>query len=300
MKKILLILIISILYSCNNQSGKKEKLFNEKPTVIAVNYPLYYFAERIGGELIHLQYIIPSDVDPAYWVPNETEVEVYQKADMILSYRGNYAKWTNNAILPSSRLVNVSSSIEEFLIPLSKGEAHSHGPEGEHEHGGYALTTWLDFNLALKQAESIRDALVRKVPDKKQLLNSNFNQLKVDLEKLHAQMTTVSLNLKNINLLGSHPVYQYLAQGYDLQIESVHFEPNEFPTAKQWLELENLLINPKTNVMLWENTPMDKTQNKFSEMNVELSVFNPCANKPLKGDFISVMSENVKLFSSFQ
>jgi len=207
----------------------------------------------------------------------------------------NYAKWLENVSLPSSRIANTSSSIEECLIPLVGGALHSHGPEGEHEHNGYAYTTWLDFNLVLKQAESIRDILVKKIPGKELIFNDNFNTLKEDLEKLDAQMIKAASQLTEINVLGSHPVYQYLAKGYNLNIESVHFEPNEIPSEHLWYELNELLIKSETNLMLWEAHPIIEVQNKLSELNITFKVFNPCANMPSKGDFLSVMNENIDL-----
>jgi len=34
-------------------------------SVYTVNYPLQYFAEKIGGEYVDVQFPAPSDVDPA-------------------------------------------------------------------------------------------------------------------------------------------------------------------------------------------------------------------------------------------
>jgi zinc transport system substrate-binding protein len=36
-------------------------------TVITVNYPLAYFAERILGDAGRVSFPAPADVDPAYW-----------------------------------------------------------------------------------------------------------------------------------------------------------------------------------------------------------------------------------------
>ncbi len=293
MKRILAVLIIFALFSCNKQASKKEVKPNTKLLVITVNYPLYYFADRIGGEFINLEYLIPNDVDPAFWIPNENELGVYQSADIILTNGANYAKWIENVSLPSSRIINTSSSIEARLIPLVGGESHSHGPEGEHEHTGYAFTTWLDFKLALKQAESIRDILVKKIPGKELIFNDNFNTLKEDLEKLDAQMIKAASQLTEINVLGSHPVYQYLAKGYNLNIESVHFEPNEIPEKKQWEEFENLIIGSTPRLMLWEDSPISELEKQLLNLDVKILVFKPCSNMPTEGDFLSIMNNNI-------
>ena len=293
MNKIIGILIALTLFSCGKKSSQKEDLKNEKLTVITVNYPLFYFAEKIGGNTIDLQYIIPADVDPAFWNPNESALEIYQSADIILTNGANYAKWMENVSLPSSRLMNTSSSFENQLISLKSIPSHNHGPDGEHKHNGYAITTWLNFKLALKQAESVRTILVNKIPNEKTALDENFNELKKDLEDLDEKMTLAASNLSELNLIGSHPVYQYLSKGYKLNIRSVHFEPNEVPTFEQWEQLTKLLDASKNNLMLWEDSPNSETVKKLTELNIELRVFNPCANKPVDGDFLSIMNNNI-------
>ena len=72
----------------------------EPLTVYVVNYPLRYFAERIGGELVRVVFPAPADVDPAHWSPDAETVAAYQAADLILLNGAGYARW---AWGPSSR-----------------------------------------------------------------------------------------------------------------------------------------------------------------------------------------------------
>ncbi len=272
---------------------KKTAISSEKLKVVTVNYPLYYFADRIGGDLIDLEYVIPDNVDPAFWNPDEVALQHYQAADIILLNGANYAKWVENVSMPSSRIVNTSSSFETNLIQLNNTSSHSHGPEGEHEHKGYAFTTWLDFKLALLQATSIKNILLKKMPNEKQFLDENFEKLKKDLESLDTKMLKEASEFNDRELIGSHPVYQYLSKAYNLIIKSVHFEPNEIPTKKQWQELEKLTDRSKKQLMLWEDTPLPELQNKLSDLNIEVIVFKPCGNKPAEGDFLSIMKNNI-------
>ena len=294
MNRIVAIFIIMIFFSCGKENAKKTVKKNEEVTVITVNYPLYYFADRIGGDLIGLQYIIPAEVDPAYWNPNEEELSLYQSADIILTNGADYAKWMENVSLPSSRIVNTSASFKEVLLPLKNVASHSHGPEGEHQHKGVAFTTWLDFELAIKQAEAIKDILIKKLPQEKLVLDENFNKLREDLKALDKKMHKEALQLKDINVLGSHPVYQYLSRAYNLNIESVHFEPDVYPSDEQWRGLETIVDKSQENLMLWEGQPNTKTENKLRELNIDILVFDPCGNMPAERDFLDVMGGNLK------
>jgi zinc transport system substrate-binding protein len=61
--------------------------------IYAVNYPLKYFAERIGGMHVKVYFPAPADVDPVYWTPDITSIAANQKADLILLNGAGYAKW---------------------------------------------------------------------------------------------------------------------------------------------------------------------------------------------------------------
>ena len=55
-------------------------------SVYVMNYPLKYFAERIGGAHVEVHFPAPADEDPAYWMPNSETISKYQQiADTVRS-----------------------------------------------------------------------------------------------------------------------------------------------------------------------------------------------------------------------
>ena len=300
MKIYLLFAAVLCLVSCGFDKGSGVNNDKEQLAVIPVNYPLYYFAGRIGGELIQLEYPIPADVDPAYWIPDDDALEIYQSADIIIANGADYAKWMNNVSLPSSRIVNTSSSVKQNYIPLKDVSTHSHGSEGEHEHTGYAFTTWLDFEIAALQAQAVKDELVKKFPDNKEELEANYEELKKDLLNLHKLMKDVALSLESQTIIGSHPVYQYLAKAYSLNIQSVHFEPDEMPSDDQWKDLDHILEHNPARVMFWEDKPMPEVKEILNKKEIKTIVFNPCSNKTYDVDFLELMKKNITNLSEWE
>jgi zinc transport system substrate-binding protein len=261
--QILGVLMVFVLFSCAKTTEKKISSEDEKLKVLTVNYPLFYFAERIGGELIDLNYVIPDDVDPAFWTPDESALKQYQ-------------------------------TFEKDLIRLNTTTSHSHGPDGEHEHEDIAFTVWLDLELAVKQAEAIKTHLTKKIPDQSILLDQNFEKLKQDLLLIHNELLRAGGKYENQVIIGSHPVYQYLARAYNLNMESVHFEPHEFPSKSQWHTLDHMIKKNGVSIMLWENQPSTENEKELNDRKVKSRVFKPCGNKPSKGDFLSIMRENTE------
>lgn len=282
-----------LIISCAKEEQKSELQTNNKPVVVTVNYPLYYFAQRIGGERIDLVYPIPNDVDPAYWTPDEKAISIYQSADLIIDNGAGYAKWIDKVSLPTSRMINTSDSFNNKYIALAEGMTHSHGPEGEHVHKGYAFTTWLNLKLAIEQADAIKTRLNQVLPEQKEYFEINYQELNTDLSIIDQELTEITKILENKNILGSHPVYQYLARGYSLTIRSEHWEPDQLPSAEQWAVFkDNLTVHPG-KIMLWEGQPLPEVEKQLSSLGLSVVVLNPCANKPDSGDFLSVMKQNL-------
>ncbi len=271
--------------------AETSSLNDTKLLVYTVNYPLQYFAERIGGDRVRVEFPAPADGDPASWSPDAANVAAYQKADVILLNGAAYAKWTDRVTLPSTALVNTSRSFEEEYIFIENAVTHSHGPEGDHSHGEAAFTTWLDPTLAIRQADAIRSAFVSARPEHEATFQKGFTSLERDLVELDESLEEVfSENQKP--LLASHPVYQYFARRYAIDLRSVHFEPDAYPDEKSWRGLRELMAERSASRMLWEAEPLDKTRKRLQELGVEVVVYDPCGNKPGAGDFLAVMQRN--------
>jgi len=263
-------------------------------TIYTVNYPLAYFAERIAGE--HADVIFPATAneDPAYWMPDAKTISAYQKADLILLNGADYASWVKKVSLPRFRMVDTSREFTSQLIRTTEAVTHSHGPEGKHEHRSYAFTTWIDLTQAALQAKAVMQALIRKRPEHKVIFEKNYRALENELLSLDRDIQNIVSKNRKKPLLASHPVYQYFARRYGLNVQSVHWEPDQTPSRKQWSVLKSIRKSHRARWMIWEGEPIRETTGKLKSMGLDSVVFDPCGNVPEKGDFMSVMRENVE------
>jgi zinc transport system substrate-binding protein len=180
--------------------------------------------------------------------------------------------------LPSAKCV---TTFRGEPVAEKGGKAHAHGPEGKHDHGVTAFTTWLDLQAAAQQAKAVHEALGK----------GDVGPLLADLEALDKELEKAAPTVK---LLGSHPVYQYLARRYKLDLRAVHFEPDAHPRDEQWAALDKLLREHRASYMLWEGEPLAETRVQLAGLGVKSVVFDPCGNRPDSGDFLTVMRENIK------
>ena len=264
-----------------------------QPTVYVVNYPLKYFAERVAGERVNVAFPVPADGDPAFWKPNLDAIAAFQAADLIFTNGAGYAKWLKTASLPKSKMIDTSRRFKANYIEIKDEAVHTHGPTGEHAHGGTAFTTWLDFRQAAQQAQAVMEGLSRLLPDHQDDFEQRYAELERDLLALDERIEAIAAGQHAQPLLASHPVYQYFARRYGLNLQSVLWEPGVMPEAEQWEALQATLKTHAAAWMLWEGDPLPDSVNKLEALGIKSLVFDPCGNTPEQGDFLSVMQQNV-------
>lgn len=289
---ILILMCIALPGTCSMSFAEKKA--EEKLIIYTVNYPLKYFAGRIAGKEVQVEFPAPPGIDPAFWMPDAGSIAGYQGAGLILLNGAAYAKWIPRVTLPQFRQVNTSAGFKDHYIKSVAAVTHSHGLGGDHSHSGTAFTTWIDFSQAASQAFAIMDALSRKRPNLRDTFLSNYQALEKELLALDEEIKKMVAKKPDQPLVASHPVYQYFARRYGLHIESVMWEPDEVPTEKQWEELQYGLEGHPAKWIIWEGEPAPASVERLKSMGVSGIVFNPCGNTPESGDFMSVMRKNVE------
>lgn len=289
------------LLACSQQADEKLPPVSKQGgplSVYVVNYPLQYFAERIGGEHVEVVLPAPVDIDPAYWSPGPETVAIYQAADLILLNGAGYAGWTKRASLPRAKLVDTSASFSDRSIALQDAVTHGHGPQGDHSHQGTAFTTWLDPTLASEQAQAIAGAFAGARPQHAAVFRAGLAALETDLRVLDARLAKFARSLGDAPILFSHPVYQYLERRYGLNGRSLNWEPDELPDEAMWWELRKLLPTHPARFMLWEAEPLAATRPRLRVLGVRSVVYAPCGNTPAEGDWLEVMLQNASRLES--
>jgi zinc transport system substrate-binding protein len=225
-------------------------------------------------------------------MPDTETIAAYHAADLILINGADSAKCTTKVSLPRSRLVDSSRAFRDAYIRAAGTITHSHGPGGEHDHGGLAFTTWLDLSQATQQAEAIAQALIRKRPNARAQIECHLDSLSAGLLALDERMAEIVRTDPERPLLASHPVYQYFARRYGLNLRSVMWEPEELPNEGQWAELERILKDHPARWMLWEGEPAQAIAKRLRALGIDSLVLDPCGNRPAEGDLLTVMTDN--------
>lgn len=302
MKKYIAILLVLVLGACTDkeQETTVEKSKAHASVLVAVtNYPLQYFVTRIAGDSV-VTHFPEIEGDPAFWKPSSKDIEYFQQADLIMLNGAGYESWLPTATLPEDKMVNTSYAFSNQLIREDQALVHKHGPEGKHEHGATAFTTWLDLQQAIRQADAVKVALIKVLPDQAGIFEKNFTSLQKELLSLDQRLQTIGDRLQHTPLLFSHPVYQYFQRRYGFSGHALHWEPDVVPDEEQWQKLTRLNGKLKAQWMIWEDQPLTEITRRLEAMNIHSVVFNPLSNrgKNENRDFVAAMRANAANLST--
>jgi len=277
-------IIVSIFFlqffSCSPYSKEDNQ---QVLRIFAVNYPLAYFAERIGGKHVKVINLIPKGVDPAGWSPGKGDLDKIASCDLILLNGNGFASWVEHAELPSSKTVNTTQMVKDHYLSYRENKA-------------MVPCTWIDFDMAKIQAGAVKKALVKRLPQYARDFENGFLKLYHDLNKLNKKMVLVSdkLPCDVLYLYAARPVYDYWANAYQLRLVNLDWTPGIDTKESQWHELNKLLETKPSNAILWEIHPPEEIRRKLqNDFDLQSVVFNPCVQKPDSGDFITVMNQNL-------
>ncbi len=264
----------------------------EKPVVAAVNYPLAWMAERLGGGSVEVLYPVPEGRDPSFWRPGLSDIAAIQQADVIALNGAGFAAWIARTSLPRSRVVDTSAAFADAYI-ATESITHSHGADGAHSHTGTASYTWLDFAQAARQAEALSAAMQRRLPDLRDPVAEALQTLVSDLETLDAEARTALAGLQGTTILATHPRYQYFARAYGLDIAALDWEAGATPDEAQWQDLERKAQDTGASLLIWEAAPPQEALDRAGSLNLRSVVVAPLAGRPASGDFLSVMRSQI-------
>lgn len=288
-------LLVLCLAACSEQRAEKSSEVDRAGPlqVYAVNYPLAWAAGELVGDAAEVHFDLPAGIDPAYWEPAVELLTPWQEADLILLNGAGYASWLGRVSLRGSTQVETSQAFSDDLIPAEAGPVHSHGPTGEHSHGAMAFTLWLDLEQFGLQVQAVADALGKRMPEATEAIVRRNQELQQQLKLMDERLARLGESLASAPLLYSHPVYQYLNRRYQLNGVAVHWEPDQVLGSVALAQLDEILAGHPARLMLWEDEPLAETRAALEQRGIEVVVYQPMGNRPVSGDFVSVMQTNI-------
>ncbi|MCT0253841.1 MULTISPECIES: metal ABC transporter solute-binding protein, Zn/Mn family [unclassified Synechocystis] len=241
----------------NGQSG-------DAPSVEAMDItvsipPQQYFLEKIGGDLVRVNVLVPGNNDPHTYEPKPQQLAALSEAEAyVLIGLGFEQPWLEKVKAANANLVLIDSA--EGINPLEMeehghGEEEGHGDHG-HDHGsesekekamGAVMVVdphiWLSPTLVKQQATTIAKGLAELDPDNRAQYEANLAKFIEEVGQLDQELRQTLEPLPQRKFIVFHPSWAYFARDYNLVQIPIEVEGQE-PSAQ---ELKQLIDTAKEN-----------------------------------------------------
>lgn len=254
---IYLLLAIVGLSACQ---GKKE---GGTRTISVTIEPQRYFAEKIAGDLFHINCVTPAGQSPETYDPTPQQmVQISQsQAYFRIGEIGFEQAWMKNlqSQNPDMAVFDLSEGME--LIKNEEeaheeGEAHPH-----HHHGSVDPHIWTSISGARVIAQNTYQAFIKLDPENQEVYRAGYQRLIEEIDSTEAEMKQLLQPLAGTAFIIYHPALTYFAREFGLKQLCIELDGKE-PSPAQLKQLLEAATQSGAKVVF--------VQQEFDQKNAEL------------------------------
>lgn len=278
--------LVLLLAACNADDTKKDtnesKQKEDALSVYTTVYPLQYFTEQIGGEFVDVSSIYPAGANEHSFEPTQKDMMALADADLFfyigLGLEGFVENAQKTLANEDVKLVATAANVTEDQLHISTGHTHAeheehddHGHEEEHAHEEHDAHVWLSPIISQQLALTIKDELVKALPEHEATFNSNYEQLVTDLAALHSDFEEMAAATKKKTFFVSHAAFGYIAGHYGFnQVPVAGLNSQSEPSQKELTAIVDLANKENIQYIFFEQNVSSKlTEIIQKEVNAE-------------------------------
>lgn len=212
---------IILLHSCKSAPENRH--------LVSVSIlPQKYFVERIAGDYVQVNVMVPPGMNPATCDLSTAQLKKLYDSDLCFAI--GCLPFETAHLFPvlekrkDIRLVNHSEG-----IPLLSGTcSHAHH-NGSHSHAGTDPHIWLSPKIAARMAATVFHTLAGQYPAEEETFRHNYNALAREIDSIAMRADKALADKQGRTFLIYHPALTYFAADYGLRqisIEEDGKEPN--------------------------------------------------------------------------
>ncbi|MDR3232731.1 MAG: zinc ABC transporter substrate-binding protein [Planctomycetaceae bacterium] len=228
--------LLLVFTGCNVSSESEGTL----PVVAVTVEPHGNLVERIVGDGVRCVVLVPQGKDPETYQVTPDKITALSKAKLF--FRTGIP--AEESLLP--KLQSIAGDLQcidlRTDLTLRKLELHHHEGEIRHIHTD-ALPLqntdphiWFAPSLLKTQALTVLNALKKLLPEKAELLQSNYEKLAAEIENLRLELVRQLEPMRGKTVFVFHPAYGYFCDEFGLLQTAIEFE-GKTPNPKQIAEV---------------------------------------------------------------
>lgn len=255
---------------------------NGKVKVIASFYPLAFVAQKIGGNLVSVENLVPPGVEPHDLELTPSQVASLSKADIVFYIKG---------LQPAVDKAITQSTIKNVVDVSSLEELPGVSPEivGNDPH------IWNDPIKYGKVASIFAQKISQIDAQNSSAYAANLSSFLTRLEKLNNKFTDGLSRCVRNEIVTSHSAFSYMAKRYGLiQIGIAGLSPEAEPSPKRLNEIALLIKRDKITTIFFEALLSPKiAETLASDLKIKTAVLDPIEGVSKGQTYFSVMESNL-------
>ena len=300
------VLCVVGLTACSNAgtstSTSESQPANEsqKVQVVASFYPMADFAQKIGGDHVEVENLCPAGTEPHEWEPSPTDITAIENADVFVYNGADMEGWVDDTLASANLKGSVVCASDGIELRVANHD-HDAAEADSHEHAGeHDPHVWLAPENAKKEAENIKDALVKADPANASDYEANYEKWASEFDALDKEFSTQLSQTAGKTIVVSHEAFGYLCDAYGLVQEPITgMDAEGEPDAKTMAEIVQFVHDNNVKVIFSEDLVSPKVAQQIAdETGASCEVLNPIEGLEQEDldageDYFSVMRSNL-------
>jgi zinc transport system substrate-binding protein len=200
--------------------------------VLATFYPLYDFAQNVGGIKANVSILVPETIDVHDFEPTPSSIAEVASADVLVFNGAGLEPWIQGIVSASgnTKLIQVDTSRGIQLLPVS--------PEFQRNNQTVDPHIWLDPVLAKQQVNNILQGFIEADPTSSQYFTENAQTYEAKLDTLDSEAINGTANVATRYFVTFHEAFSYFAERYNLTQIPISGPFQEEPTPN---DIQNVI-----------------------------------------------------------
>ncbi|WP_299120970.1 zinc ABC transporter substrate-binding protein [uncultured Winogradskyella sp.] len=209
MRKVILLIAITLIFSCKNETNKEDGKLN----VVTTTTMITDLVKNIGGEHINLQGLMGSGVDPHLYKASEGDVSKLVDADIIF-YNGLHLE---------GKLVDIFEKMgsgDKTPIALASEINKKQLIGSDYFASNYDPHVWFNIDFFKQFVEKVTIVLCEKDPKNAEIFRANEKRYLTELDFLKKDVQSVvdALQPEKRILVTAHDAFNYFGKAYDFNV----------------------------------------------------------------------------------
>ncbi|MCR0460616.1 zinc ABC transporter substrate-binding protein [[Clostridium] innocuum] len=299
-------------------SGCEEK----NPSIATTVYPVQYLVERIGGDDVTVNNITENTMIQRAQIKSSFQ-DILKDSDALFyigglePYMDLYVDDIRDTGVDMVDLATKSAiyKFERYTSTTIDGiTAGTEGPYYEGEEFANLDTydadpmLWMDPVAMTSMASDIRDYLVQKYPQYKDIFDENYDALELDLARLEADFQAIPDGKMNISFVSMTPSFGNWQKSYGIKVYPVTLSKyGALPTSDQLAAIKKRIKSDHVRYIAIEQNlseDMEKLQQQLIDelalIPVNLNNLSSISGEDKKAskDYLTIMYDNLKALES--